>query len=171
MILYLPLKFDANEWFILIAILFVFTTVLLLPKRFSTLFIVFMMLFNVFIGQTVDYLIAVPPYDLYDVNDRPDYELFDFLLYFLLYPPSAYIVLYFYSKWKIKGLYVIAYILGCALLTTGLEWIAHFLHVFTYKGWKLVYSFPVYIGVYSFNILVLRLAQTYVQRKRNLNNI
>jgi hypothetical protein len=124
-----------------------------------------MMLFNVFLGQTVDYIIAVPPYDLYDVNDRPNYEIFDFILYFLLYPPTAYLVIYFYNKWRIKGLYVIAYIVGCAILTVGLEWVAHFFHVFTYKNWILIYSFPVYFAVYGLNILVLHLAQYYIQRK------
>lgn len=170
MIMYPPEKFDGNEWFILISLTLVLIIALLLPKRFPPVVVVFMMLFNVFIGQTVDYTIAVPPYNLYDVNDISEYEIFDCLLYFLLYPPTAYLVIYFYNKWRIKGLYVIAYILGCALITVGLEWLAVLFHVFKYNGWKLIYSGPVYFGVYGSNILMLRLTQYYLRYKGEMTN-
>jgi hypothetical protein len=128
--------------------------------------VVFVMLFNVFLGQTVDYILAVPPYDLYDINDSKQYELFDGILYFLLYPPTAYLVIYFYIKWRIKGVYIIAYIVGWALITTSLEWIATLFGVFKYNGWKLIYSAPVYIAVYTLNILVLQFAQHFLPRKK-----
>lgn len=166
MIMYLPEKFDGNEWFILISLTLVMIFVLLLPKRFPPMVVAFVMLFNVFLGQTVDYIIAVPPYDLYDVNDRSDYEIFDCILYFLLYPPTAYLVIYFYSKFKIKGILLFAYIVICALITTGLEGIADLFHLFHYKRWKLIYSFPVYISVYGLNIVMLRFALYYIRQKR-----
>lgn len=171
MIIYPPEKFDGNEWFIIISLLLVLTIALLLPKRFSPMVVVLLVLFNVFLGQTVDSFIGVPPYDLYDVNDRKEYEIFDGILYFFHYPPSAYLVTYFYDKWRIKGLYVIAYIICCALITTGLEWMAVIFHVFNYKGWKLIYSAPVYMAVYGLNILVLKLGQYYLRRKQKYFNI
>ncbi len=39
-------------------------------------------------------------------------------------------------------------------------------HVFNYKGWKLVYSGPVYIAVYGLNILVLQFVQKFVTVNR-----
>ncbi|TVX98575.1 hypothetical protein [Paenibacillus cremeus] len=164
MILYPPIKFDENEWFIIVSLILVLIPSLLLPNRFSPLTVIFMMLFNVFLGQTTDYILAVPPYDLYDVNDRPDYEIFDFILYFLLYPPAAYLVIYLYSKWTIKGLYIIPYIVGSAALSVGLESVAHIFHVFTYKGWKLIYSFAVYHAVWSLNILMLHFVQSFIKK-------
>lgn len=162
MIFYPLEKFDGNEWFIIISLVLVFTIVLLLPKRFPALVVVFTMLFNVFLGQTVDYILAVPPYDLYDINDSKKYELFDCLLYFVLYPPTAYLVIYLYAKWKLNGVYLIAYILICAGITTGLEWLADLFHVFKYNQWKIIYSFPVYIAVFGLNILVLQFVQYYL---------
>lgn len=167
MIFYPLEKFDENEWFIIISLVLVLTIARLLQKQFSTMVVVFVMLFNVFLGQTVDYILAVPPYDLYDINDQKQYEIFDGILYFLLYPPTAYIVIYFYDKWRITGIFVFAYIIAWALITTGLEWIATVFQVFKYNGWKLIFSFPVYIAVYGLNIMVLEFAQYFLRHKQN----
>jgi hypothetical protein len=167
MIFYPLEKFDENEWFIIISLVLVLTICLLLPKKFAPMVVVFVILFNVFLGQTVDYILAVPPYDLYDINDHKKYELFDGIIYFLLYPPTAYLVLYLYVKCRIKGVFVIAYIVGWALFTTGLEWMAYLFGVFKYRGWKLIYSTPVYIAVYTLNILILQFVQHFLRRKQN----
>ncbi len=164
MILYPPERFDLNEWFIILTATTVVVIALLLPKRFSPPLTTFILLFNVFLGQTTDFLIGVPPYDLYDANDRPKYEIMDFVLYFSSYPPVAYILLHFYDKWEVKGLRRILYIGGGAFLTMGLEWVAELAHVFKYKEWRLWYSLLVYIGIYTLNILALHLAR-YLLRK------
>ncbi|HEY0827606.1 MAG TPA: CBO0543 family protein, partial [Bacilli bacterium] len=159
MILYPPERFDLNEWFILLTATTVILIVLLLPKRFPPALTAFILLFNVFLGQTVDFLIGVPPYDLYDVNDSPKYEITDFVLYFSSYPSVAYTMLHFYDKWEVKGSRVILYIGGWSFLTMGLEWAAELAHVFKYKEWRLWYSLLVYIGIYILNILALHLAR------------
>jgi hypothetical protein len=158
-------KFDENEWFIIISLVLVMTIAWLLRKQFSTMVVVFLMLFNVFLGQTVDYILAVPPYDLYDINDQKQYELFDGILYFLLYPPTAYIVIYFYARWRIKGVLVFVYLIAWAFITTGLEWMAAVFHVFKYNGWKLIFSFPTYIAVYALNIMIFEFAQYCLRNK------
>jgi hypothetical protein len=158
-------KFDENEWFIIISLVLVMTIARLLRKQISTMVVVFLLLFNVFLGQTVDYILAVPPYDLYDINDSKQYELFDGILYFLLYPPTAYIVIYFYARWRLKGVLVFAYLITWAFITTGLEWMAAVFHVFTYNEWKLIFSFPTYIAVYGLNIMVFEFAQYFLRNK------
>jgi hypothetical protein len=167
MIFYPLEKFDENEWFIIISLVLVLTICFLLPKLFSILVVVFLLVFNIFLGQTVDYILAVPPYDLYDINDQKQYELFDGILYFILYTPTAYLVVYFYVKWRIKGILLFAYILTCSLLTTGLEGAANLFHVFNYNEWKLIYSLPVYVAVYVLNIIVYQFTQYCLRRKKD----
>lgn len=151
----LPHRFDSNEWFILTVIFIGFCLILLPPKRFSRVMMLFVYLFNYFFAMSVDFFIAVPPIDLYDTVDDPKYEWFDIALYLLGYPPAAYAMLYVYDKWRPRGWKLFSYIAAAALITVMLEYVALQLHVYQYKGWKLIYSFPVYSAVYSANIAVL----------------
>lgn len=91
MILYPPERFDINEWFTLFSLAVSLTIALMLPKRFSPVFITVFAVFTVFISQTVDSLIAVKPFDLYDVNDSSKYEVMDIAIYYLNYPTYTYI--------------------------------------------------------------------------------
>lgn len=143
----------------------VIVAVFLLPKRFSRLLTTFILLFNVFLGQTVDFLIGAPPYDLYDTNDSEKYEYMDSVLYLFTYPLNAYIMLSIYQRWKMKGLVRALYIGGWAFVTMCLEWVSKLAHVFTYKGWYLLYSFFVYIGVFTLNVLMLHLAKSLLHPK------
>lgn len=111
-------------------------------------------------------MIGAPLYDLYDMNDFAKYEYMDSILYLFIYPADAYIMLNFYERWKLKGSSRVLYIVGWALLTMGMEWLADLAHVFTYKGWRLWYSFFVYIGVYTLNVLMLHMAKYLLYRKK-----
>ncbi|MFE5319275.1 hypothetical protein ACFQ88_11260 [Paenibacillus sp. NPDC056579] len=152
MILPLPQKFDANEWFILLAALFVILPSLLLPKRFLAIETVTIFLFNFFVAYTVDSIISVKPLDLYDINDVKEYELMDLLIYLICYCPALYLFLYFYDKWKLRGWKTIMYIVGWSLLTGGLEYLAHLAQVYKYNKWNTAFSVGVYIIAYSTNI-------------------
>lgn len=157
MILYPPEHFDGNELFILFTGLLVTGIALRLNRRFPPAISAFIIVFNIFLGQTVDFIIGVPPYDWYDVDDHPEYEYFDILLYLVSYPPVVYIMLHIYDKWKPTGIRLAGYVLGWAALTWGLEWLSHQASVFQYNWWKLWYSFPTYIVVYILNLIVLKL--------------
>ncbi|WP_139492066.1 hypothetical protein [Brevibacillus dissolubilis] len=161
MILYPPLVFDANEWFILIAGSLVMLLTLKLPKRLSRVEFWIIWLMNYLLAEIADFTIGFPGIDLYDFNDWPQYEYFDWILYVFLYPPAAYVYLYLYDRWKPAGWKLAGYIVGWALFTTGLEWLATQFHVFTYKGWKLVYSVPTYIFIYWINLCIFRFVRTY----------
>jgi hypothetical protein len=167
MILYPPQSFDLNEWFLTGVMIGQLLLVWLMPKRFHLLVTVVILSFNFFLAQTVDLLIAVKPYDLYDANDGPVYEIFDFLLYAFVYPPVAYIVIYLYDKWKPTGWKLIGYVLGWSLLTFGLEGLSLLFRVFQYKGWHLYYSFFVYIGVYVLNICLYKYVKICVGKAHN----
>lgn len=149
MILHPPERFDLNEWFTLLSAVLVLTVSWKLPKRFSPAAIVVIVVFTLFLAQTVDSLIAVKPYDLYDVSDSSKYEITDIVIYYLSYPPATYLYLYGYDKWKFKGLPLSLYVLGAASGSVFLEWLADLSGVFAYKDWKLGYSFIVYVVVYA----------------------
>lgn len=154
MILYPPEHFDINEWFTLISLAVTATIAFLLPKRFSPVAITVYTVFTVFISQSVDSLIAVKPFDMYDVNDSSKYELMDIVIYYLNYPPYTYIFLYFYDKWKLKGIGRILYVGVFSGFSVFFEWLACLCHVFTFHGWKLWYSPFVYLVTFTLYIIV-----------------
>lgn len=164
MILVGPEQFDSNEWFIIGASLLSMLAILLLKRRFPSIVIWFVFLFNFYLGLVVDLTIATPPLDMYDVNDSNKYEWFDVILYLFCYPPTAYVIIYIYDRWKIKGMKLVLYLIACALITTGLEGISVWAGVFHYNGWRLVYSFPVYIAVYLMNIGMLGFIRKHLSR-------
>lgn len=168
MILYPPKHFDANEWFLLTVTALEIAVAFALPRRFSLLTLVVIVAFNFYLAQMIDLIIAIKPYDLYDINDFPQYEIADFLIYVLTYPPMAYLVLYLYDRWQPKGWKLVGYVLGWSLFTAGLEGLSLLFHVFSYKGWELHYSFYVYTGVFGVNIMLFRYVQKCVRKgKKN----
>lgn len=154
MILYPPEHFDINEWFTLISLAVTVTIAFLLPKRFSPVAITVYTVFTVFISQSVDSLIAVKPFDMYDVSDSSKYEVMDIVIYYLNYPPYTYIFLYFYDKWQLKGVVRILYVGVFSGISVFFEWLACLCHVFTFNGWKLWYSPFVYLVVFTLYIIV-----------------
>lgn len=158
----LPVKFDANEWFILLFMAAAYTVIFLLPRRFPLVVTAVMLLLSDVTAKIADFIIATPPYDLYDITDTPKFDLFDFILW-LLYPPFGYLALYIYDKYYIRGTGAAFYVLVCSLLACGFEWLAAQAHVFNYKGWKLLYSLPVYLFVISLYLLIYRLLLWHLQ--------
>jgi hypothetical protein len=150
-----PIDFDLNEWFALAAGLTGVTVVFWLPKRFPTGLSAILWAFNFCLAIVLDHLLAGPLYDLYDIFDSKKYEWFDLFTYLVVYPPAAYALVYGYDRWRPSGWLAGAYIVGCVLPTTFLEWLADLCGVFHYKGWKLIYSIPTYTVIYIFNIALL----------------
>ncbi|WP_028608478.1 hypothetical protein [Paenibacillus harenae] len=167
MILYPPTRFDANEWFILIVSVVTWGMFMLLPRRLSYVSLFIVWLFNGLLAFTADFSIGVKPFDLYDFGDRPEFEWFDIILYLFTYPPSQFLMLHFYSKWKPAGWLLFGYLLLFSVVTLALEGIAtYWFHVFTYNGWKLYYSAPAYLVIYTLNLFVFRYVQRYVPAGR-----
>lgn len=154
----LPNEHDANEW-LLLAIFAGSLLLVRLPKRFPTSMTFLIMLFGSFFARVLDHLFAAPPLDLYDVMDQGAYELYDVFTYFM-FAPFAYLFVYLYDRWRIQHLSAIGYILAWSLLGTGVEWIASLFGIYTYKEWKIAYSFPVYLIVQFSTLLFFH----YVRR-------
>jgi hypothetical protein len=166
MIFQLPSHFDKNEWFILISIILLIMVIYFLPKHFQFVQVLSIWLFNFSIGETVDFTVATPPIDLYDVNDSKKYELFDLILYLSLYPASIYIFLTLLKTWKVLKKHWIIYLLIVAIITTLLEWISNQTGVFHYNHWSTWYSLPVYFVIYGINMYLY----LFIKRHIRLNN-
>jgi hypothetical protein len=150
MVLYTPQKFDANEIFIIVTLLIVWFFIFKLPRHLSALEILLIWTLNVFFVFTADMSLGVPPVDLYDSNDRVEFEIFDLIIFFIGYPPFAYLALNYYKPREFSWINTAIFIIICALLTTLFEWLALLADVFTFKGWKVYMSFLTYIVIYGF---------------------
>jgi hypothetical protein len=159
MILYPPVRFDSNEWFIIAVTVTSWSAYLLLLRpRFPLIILIGLWLFNIYLAQTVDFAIAQgPPIDLYDYNDLPQYEWSDLFMYLFTYPPVTLFIVWGYARFRPRGWWLAAYLVAVALVSTGFEAVAWMCNVYKYKGWTLYYSFFFYIVTTALNIAVYRM--------------
>jgi hypothetical protein len=162
-ILPLPKKFDENEWMIIGILLAGLVLYKLLPKRFPLSLSLLLMVFASFYARTFDHILASPFLDFYDVMDSPKYELFGVFTYFM-YAPFSYLFIYIYDRYQLQGMKVAIYIVVCSALGAGFEWITSKVHIFTYKEWKSVYSFTVYLLVQYTTILFFNYLKRVYQK-------
>jgi hypothetical protein len=162
----LPQKFDANEWFLIIWLIISYVVALSLPKRFPSSLTLLYMLYGPIAARISDHVLSSPKYDLYTLMDTEKYELFDAITYFL-YAPFSYIFIYLFDRWGIRGYWILLYILISTSLGTMFEWLNEYFHVFTYKGWKLMYSFTVYLIVQCIILLFYQLVKRSYQSSTN----
>lgn len=149
--------FNENEWFVIGSILVLNTVIWLAPRIFSKLEAIGYYIFGIYIGLFYDHTISTKPWDYYDVNDNSSYQFIDFLSY-IMYGPYGYFFLYFYVKWNIRGLKTISYILIWSLFSLLMEWIGLKVGLFHYdKGYKMYWSFPIYLLSQSMMILYYHL--------------
>jgi hypothetical protein len=145
-------KFDGNEWFAICMIVIGAAAIMFLPKRFTKTEALFNLMVGVVLGLMFDHTIAVPPLDLYDINDQSQYQLFDMISY-LMYSPFGYLFIYFYYKLRFKGLYLLLYILIWTGFGICIEYLGVIVGVFHYKdNYKLYYSIPIYLMVQSLHL-------------------
>lgn len=148
MIIYYDNGFNQNEYFVLVLLLFYFV-IFLLPKRFPLLLSIIFILYGLFLGVILDQLIAIPPYDFYDVSDSGYLELFDLLLY-ISYGSFSYFIVYIFDMLKFKKQYVLLYIPLLSLIGLAAEWLGLKFGEFHYKnGYRLLFSYPIYLIAYS----------------------
>lgn len=154
MTVYYDTLFNKNEWFIIVLLIAAYIAVLLLPKRFPLLISAVFLLYGIFVGFFVDNTIGLPPFDLYDVNDSYYFELFDFLTY-VMYGPFSYFIVYFFDRFRMRRKHLLIYIVFWSLTAVGFEWLGINFEVYQYeKGWRLQYSFPSYLLICSFLMIL-----------------
>ncbi|RAP76423.1 hypothetical protein DL346_13615 [Paenibacillus montanisoli] len=147
----LPVKFDQNEWFVILNCVLGYTWLLFVPKRYPRVISILVILFSVTVAIIMDHTIATPPLDLYDINDLKKYELTDVITYFM-YSPYALLSVYLFDKLNPNGLYFTVYVIVWSLLAVCLEWLAIFFNVFKFHGWTLLYSFSFYLFVTTLHL-------------------
>jgi hypothetical protein len=157
-------ELSINEWFVILSILIFYPLFILLKGKFPVSMIIMISLFSATMARIADYVLAGPRLDLYDLMNSGNYDLFDFIMY-LLYMPFAYTFLYIYEKLNIKGIYVLLYIVVCSIFGVVFEWITVLLGVFTFKEWKSIYSFPVYLFIQSLTILYYRFLKQFYKKE------
>jgi hypothetical protein len=162
----LPKSFDANEWFIIVGLIVGYTMIILLLKRFPAMIFVLVFLFSITSAKLLDATLGVPPFELYDINDWPELDLMDILLH-LLYPPFAYLFVYLYDRWRIRGIYVLVYIMLFSFLGVALEWFGTLSGVYHHKEWNLLYSFTVYMCNQILLLLFFRMLMNHYQETKN----
>ncbi|MBB6694862.1 hypothetical protein H7B90_26035 [Cohnella xylanilytica] len=160
-----PRRFDSNEWFVLISLIIVYGVFLALPRRFPRVVALAYCSIGFGISMYWDFHLGIPPADLYDINDSPNYEITDMFL-FVLYPPFAYFFVYFMDLWKIRGLGVALYVLACSAGGMAFEALAVYYRVFTYKHWTLGLSFLFYLFAQTvLAFLYLLIERNYGRKK------
>jgi len=166
--LILPKHFDENEWFIILIIL-LSTILFKLPKRFPASITILILLLSVAIPKIIDHSIAaISPYDFYRLNDSEKFEVFDLMLDGA-YLPFGYLCIYFYDIFLPKGFQIVLYILVWSVFAVSFEFICTNLHVFTYHGWQLIYSFPTYITVISLFLSFYACIHYYYKKTKKTN--
>jgi hypothetical protein len=160
----LPETFNSNEWFIIVVSLFLIMLSFILKRRhlFSHIAVIFTL--NFFLAASLDHILAGSHYDLYDIMDVSEFEIFDFIIYLFIYPLTGYLFIYFLDIWKEKGFSVILFLLLTSFITVGLEWIAIRFYVFEHKDWTYFHSLFAYFLIFCINATVY-----FWMRKRIIN--
>ncbi|MBL0388244.1 hypothetical protein JJB07_16645 [Tumebacillus sp. ITR2] len=149
-------SWDANENFVLVSSIVLILMQAFLIKKMPVPLIVLIWVFNYFLVQLADMVIAVPPLNLYDIMDSPKFEWSDFFTHLFIYPTIGFLFVYLYQKWEPHDLQIAVYVVFWSLLSVLYEWLAVKFGVFHYSGWKLWWSFFVYIVVFVLNLLFVR---------------
>lgn len=157
-------KWEINDWFILCINLINLIVFYKMPKKFPASITLLILLFGVAMAKTANFIFGIPPYNLYEIDNAIDrLDLTDLLLT-AIYPPFCYYFLYIYEAWKMRGVSVFFYIFIVAVFAVGFEYLAVLADVFLYTGWKLFYSFPVYLISLSLALLFYQLIRAKIPK-------
>lgn len=140
----MPVTFDSNEWFVLLAVIITVAGALFFRRVMPFPVALACFLFVSSVGKWTDHVIGMH-YDLYDALDTKGHDLFDALCLSIAYPLLGYFFIYFLIRWKVKGWSLCGYILCWSAMITFFEWVSSLFQVFVYRGWNLALSFLVYL--------------------------
>jgi hypothetical protein len=82
-----------------------------------------LLLFNVFLAITVDFILAANyPYNFYDALDTAKFDFFDFIMDMVNYTLFGYVFMYFYDKLILSGILRVLYFLSWIGISILFEW-------------------------------------------------
>lgn len=159
-------KFDSNDIYVICAIMVSYFILFWLPKRFTKLETLLLILYGIMYATIMDTSIGAFTFDYYDILDGEHFTVMTGILY-LLYGPFGYFFIYFYEKLNIRGHYTIIYLLIWTTFSLGVDWVNVQVGVFTYKnGYHALYSFPIFLYVQT----LLLLFYHYVIKEKKQNS-
>jgi hypothetical protein len=142
-------RFDANEWFFVVALLVGIIVVISLPKRFSRKVSILFFMCGVFSGFFFDHSLSVEPVSYYDVNDASAFEIMDFVSYWT-FGGYSYLFFYIYDCLGMKSSHFPLYVLIWSLISVGFERLGVAIGAYHYQhGYTILYSFPIYLIVHT----------------------
>lgn len=147
------IKWDGNEAFILGLIILLVALQWYLIRKLPLPQTVSIWVLNYYLVKLADLTIGVPPLDFYDTMDQPKYEWSDISTHFFVYPILGFIFIYAYQRWRLRGIPLAAYVLLWTGISVVFEWCAVYAQIFHYTGWKLWWSFFVYLTVFLINLV------------------
>lgn len=147
---------SSNELFILIVGAGAYLLMFVLPQRFTKGQIVTMFLISSYWICFFDTTLCVNPFDYYDINDTPYFDLWD-LLSFVMFGPFTYLFIYFYTSIEKNRTTYFFYISIWALIAIVSEALAWHANIYRYKnGYQMFYSLPIYLIVLSITLMYHR---------------
>lgn len=157
--------FNANEWFIVIAFVVGTLLVLMVPQRFDKKTASVFLMCGVFFGFFFDHTLSVFPVSFYVINDSSEFEAMDFLSH-VIYAPVSYFFFYLYDLFNVKIRNSLLYVLAWAFVSCVFEHWAEVLGVFHYQhGYKILYSFEIYLVVQSIWVFLYRIIKQYGNKR------
>ncbi|MCU9614909.1 hypothetical protein OEV98_15295 [Caldibacillus lycopersici] len=157
--------FNANEWFVILSLVVGTVVVLILPKRFPKQITTIYLLCGVFIGFVFDHTLSILPVSFYDLNDNSKFELTDFLSH-VMYGSYSYVFFYIYDCLKVSPKFSLVYILIWAIISFWIEKLGLVFGVYHYRlGYKLFYSYVIYLMVHSLWVALYYFMKAYGEKK------
>ena len=157
--------FNANEWFIVIALVVGAIAVLWIPRRFTKKTTCLYLMCGVFFGFFFDHTLSVFPVSYYVINDSSRFEVMDFLSH-VMYAPYSYLFFYLYDLFNIKLRLSLLYILAWAFMSVGVERLASAVGIFHYRhGYSIYYSFVIYLIILSIWVLFYRIIKAHGEKR------
>lgn len=153
--------FDWNEVFMILTSIIAFSIVLMIRKHFSPVVFMMIWIYSMTFVESVDYALAGSPFQIYYCADNKTYEPVAALIHVFLYPSFSFFFLYFYEKWRLHGKKLGLSIFIWTVFSIFFEWLNIKNGVFTYTGWKLYWSIP----VYPISILLLLKVNHFIKKQ------
>lgn len=157
--------FNANEWFIVIALVVGTLMVLWLPRRFPIKTAGVYLMCGVFCGFFFDHTLSVLPVSFYNINDTSRFEVMDFFSH-VMYGPFSFLFFYLYDLFRIKPRHSLLYILVWAFASAGFERLSVAVGIFHYEhGYDIYYSFAIYLAVLSLWVILYHVMKAYGDKR------
>ena len=158
-----PVRFDLNEWVVLLSIFALLLLYSRLPKLYPpALLVIIWMMYSV-MAIFMDQLIGTPlNLDLYDTMDTNEYDWFDIVIYNFSYPLFGYLFCHICKLIRAhNAAFLPPFIVSWSLLTAFIEWLASLAKVYTYNGWTPLFSFLFYLLLFGSLPFFLRKLETW----------